>query len=151
MTYEFLSDLLNRYALASTKCNCMYCAFCTVSEQVGNLYSALAVKTANALSVLVWREVEMFELVTKVRQRQWLFSWLPAIAGLPCAAYRWDLTGSWRAINIIGWGMSDSCYSTTVFFLLPLWDRPPVTYWDRPNVLHNKLVLGRFVYHGKFL
>jgi len=38
-----------------------------VSKQVGYLCSAL---TFNELGVLVGREVEMFELVPKVRQRQ---------------------------------------------------------------------------------
>ena len=36
-----------------------------------NLYSALTVKkTSNTLGVLLGREVEMFELVLKIRQRQ---------------------------------------------------------------------------------
>jgi len=37
---------------------------------VGNLCSLLAIKNLDALVVLEGREVEMFELVRKVRQRQ---------------------------------------------------------------------------------
>jgi len=35
-----------------------------------DIYGALTVKTPNALALLVGREVEMFALVPKVRQRQ---------------------------------------------------------------------------------